>query len=275
MGNVIINEKYLKDIAAALRVKHDTNKKYKTSEMAGAIQSITQLVNNGIDVDTLIENQTFTGVIKAPETTTLTAIFKKSKITNYIGPKTNMVYANAFQECADLLTFESNQETIVLGPGAFNSCKNLSSIGSNWYQIENKAFYHCDLLKRIRVEKIADKTDLGVVIGTYSENFQYCYNLEKIDIRGPVYEFNCSTQTGGTCSKLKAIILRDTSRLTKITNTFIALPTNCYIYVPASMYNSYLQYAQNLNATSNQDPGLLDRFRVIEDYPDICEWKED
>ena len=275
MGNVIINEKYLKDIAAALRVKHDTNKKYKTSEMAGAIQNITQLVNNGIDVDTLIYWQEFTGVIKAPETTTLTGVFKASSITNYIGPKTNAVHYAAFYQCYDLLTFESNEELVTLGPSAFYGCKNLSSIGSNWYRIDDKTFFHCDLLKQVRIDRINDKLELGVVMGTYGENFQYCYNLEKIDIRGPVYEFNCRSQLAGTCNNLKTLILRDTSKVTKITDTYLSMPKDCYIYVPASMYNSYLQYAQNLEATTDFDKGLVNRLRTIEDYPSICEWKED
>lgn len=275
MGNVIINEKYLKDIAAALRVKYDTNKKYKTNEMAAAIQAIPQDIKTGIPVDEYIATRSITGNILAPESQNLTNVFRKTKITSFNAPKLTDIEAYAFSECTNLLTFHSGQEHVTAGVGAFEYCDVLSDVGDSWFYAYKEAFIGCTLLKQVRISNIYSDPDPFVVdeVSKIAKNvFTNCTNLKKIDISGPLTVFDCYQHVSG-CSALKTVILRNTSYRTKINNSTLALPNDCYFYVPSSIYNAYVEYAETITYSSDKQD-YLRRLRRIEDYPNICAWEE-
>lgn len=253
MGNVLINDKYLKDIAAALRAKNDTMRTYKTSEMAAAIQAIPQEPPTGISADDMFEG-TWDGGVIASRATTLGNAFQGMPITYVKAPNAEEVGYGAFLYCEDLTNFEGGIKTVSINNQAFEGCSNLESVGDTYYAaFGTQCFKNCPKLKRIRLYG-----EIGY------RAFDSCSALEKIDVMGVMDELEFY-YTFYQCPNLKTIILRTTDKVIDLTNVSM-LPSGAYIYVPRDMYDAY--YAA---ATTDRERTCL---RRIEEYADICDWKE-
>lgn len=146
---------------------------------------------------------------------------------------------------------------------------NATYIGSN-------AFRGCDYLATINAPKVTALgtyafygTDITEAVfplaNTIPSNcFYTCSELTKAD-------FGAASSIGGyafySCAKLTALILRRStaivtwSNTTAFTSSGIARNTG-YIYVPAALVDTY-------KADTNWST-YADRFRAIEDYPEIC-----
>lgn len=253
MANVLINDEYLHDIADAIRAKNDTARTYKTSEMAAAIQGIPQQPPTGISADELFEG-TWDGGVVAPTATTLGDAFQGMAITYVKAPNAEQINYGAFLYCENLTNFEGGAKTVSVANQAFEGCSNLESVGDTYYAAYGtQCFKNCSKLKRIRLYG-----EIGY------RAFDSCTALEKIDVMGSMDSIDCY-YTFLNCSNLKTIILRSTERAIDIVNASM-LPADCYLYVPASLYETY--YA---NETDEQTRSKL---RRIEEYADICDWKE-
>lgn len=121
--------------------------------------------------------------------------------------------------------------------------------------------------------------NLPLITTLKESEFNYCEYLEKIDLASLVDIQNPSYRSlFGYCNKLTALILRSNTLVKladkdglvdDITNTATPLSPAYtgnnpgYIYVPKALIEEY--------RTATNWTVFADKFRAIEDYPDICE----
>lgn len=267
MANVLIDEKILKDIAAALRVKNDTVKTYKTTEMAAAIHSIPQQPSYGISADDLFMGS-WDGAISAPTATALGAAFKGQDISQVKAPAAKTIEFTAFKDCKALTRMELGPGVVTVKGQAFEGCSSLEDVGDTYYNLSTASyqFYNCSKLKRIRI--------YGNVT---SYALRGCNALEMVEFDGPVTKVDIwsdfaiiknqgddGTIQFGNPTNLKAIIIRRNDIAVDIAN-ISSLPSGAYIYVPAIMYDAY---------AAAEGSSTMAKVRKIEDYPDIGWEKE-
>ena len=258
MANVLVEETSLSNIASAIREKSGGSATYKPGEMAAAISNLPTGGNNdGFVMDTIVnyENTTVTKIrqrcftyLNKLATVTLpnvvevgnSAFSHCSALAQVSLPKVTTIEDNGFDHCYSLLN-ANWLNTKTLGQGAFDFCKSLTSI--NFPQ----------------VEIIRNATFLN------------CYNLRKADL-GSCKEFIGMYHFTG-CSKLTALILRSNTvcsvsypvnknnQGSLFDTPITAADGEGYVYVPRALVD---QYKSATNWTV-----IADRFRAIEDYPDI------
>lgn len=150
---------------------------------------------------------------------------------------------------------EINYNGEVIGDSAFRSCKNLTTANlPNVVEIPQYAFYNCSLLSDVKIPNVEE-------VKAYS--FQYCTALTKIEFSTPVYIW---TKALGSCTALKALIIRDTSNRATLGNTDAIEKTpikdgNGFIYVPKVFLEGDKTYT-----TMNNWKTYAAQFRALEDY---------
>ena len=271
MGNVLINEKYLSDIAAALRAKHDTSRTYKTNEMAEAIRAIPLQPAEGISPDDMFMG-TWDGAVVAERATVLNNAFEGMPITYVKAPNVEEIDGYAFQNCDSLTTFVGGPKTIEVGYSAFENCSKLKDVGSSYYSTKAGSFQNCSSLKQIRLYPNLNTglqyPDNDDYVGT--DAFTGCSSLRKIDVVSPLPGFDFAYNTGN-CDNFVALILRSEDTFCNFGNPSTHKRRNGYVYVPASMYDEYVANASKYTYSPDV---LVEILRKIEDYPDICDWRE-
>lgn len=157
-------------------------------------------------------------------------------------PNVTSIDKSAFYSC-NLLETVDFPNVINIDDSAFSYCTSLTTINfPNVINIGNSAFYYCTALTTINFPNVTD-------IGDYA--FRCCNLLKTIDfmnitsIDGRLFE---------DCNELVALILRGQSVC--VLNNCADLPTNTYIYVPASLVSSY-EAAVDSNFV---------RIRALEDF---------
>ena len=115
--------------------------------------------------------------------------------------------------------------------------------------------------------------DISSLEAIHPTGFKNCYVIQKIDLPSvsKIYSYNFSG-TFENCKKLTALILRNPTPvlLDEASNLFKNCPINIggynglegYIYVPKALVEQY-KVATNWSV-------YADKFRAIEDYPEIC-----
>ena len=261
MGNVLINDKYLRDIAAALRAKHDTMRTYKTNEMAAAIQSIPQQPASGISPDDMFMG-TWDGGVVAERATVLNDAFEGMPITYVKAANAEEIRDSAFYQCESLTHFQGGSKTVFVNGNAFDGCTNLQSVGDTYYCADGAyCFANCPKLRNIR---LYGSGEIGY------RAFDNCTALQKIDIMGPIEKVDLGSNHFYQCSNFVAVIIRREDKVSEVANGSSHKKRGGFVYVPASMYEKYIEAEENDVMSTTP----IDVFRKIEDYPEICDWKE-
>lgn len=150
MSKVLVTESYLTDISNAIRSKNGGSTKYKPSEMAAAIKSLTG--GSGQD------------------NTVLNSILDRSISGNYVNDDLIEIGRYAFCHC-DQLTSATFQKATKVDGAAFSNCESLESISlPEVKEINESAFNYCSSFKSISMPKI----EILSKDNSYWGIFDYC-----------------------------------------------------------------------------------------------------
>ena len=162
-----------------------------------------------------------------------------SNITSFTDMSATGVLNNAFYSCRSLTTVSLPMASYI-GENAFYSCRSLSTVSLPMAsRIESYAFYSCANLSTV---------SLPMASRIESYDFAYCTSLTTISLPMASYIGSFAFRN---CSNLVSLYLMSTSRCSiPYSNVFNATPIAGYttstggvygsIYVPASLYSSYL-----------------------------------
>lgn len=163
-----------------------------------------------------------------------------------------------------------------VGQNAFSYCYSMTLVDlPNVTTIGLSAFSNCAALVSINIPKLKSVPTTGFnntrfesilipnVLSINMNGFNDCINLKKVDL----YNINTIATSSFKNSALEVLIIRrdDAVPTLKSINAFEGTPIingDGYIYVPASMVDSY-KSAANWSTFAAQ-------IRAIEEYPDIC-----
>lgn len=166
----------------------------------------------------------------------------------------NIVAANAFYSCSDMISITLPNATSI-AQHAFNGCRSLEHIDApNATDIGMYSFSSCTGLTEIKLPG-------AISIAQYA--FNACNSLTKVDLGDMsdigIFAFN-------RCAKLDTVIIRGYNVCQLISTTAFSGTLiesgDGYIYVPFDMYDYY--------TADSTWSSMVDKIRIIEDYPDIC-----
>lgn len=178
MSKVLVTESYLTDISNAIRSKNGGSTKYKPSEMAAAIKSLT----GGSDQDN----------------TVLSSILDRSISGDYVNNDSTEIGDSAFMSCENLTSATFTKVTKVC-VNAFSNTLSLKSISLPEVKtIENQAF-NWSALTSINMPKI----EVLSTDSSYWGIFDYC----------PITTINIPS----TIKSIGENAFKNTSKLTTIT----------------------------------------------------------
>lgn len=173
----------------------------------------------------------------------------------YYNDRVDSIYSYAFASCT-LLEKISFPNVTTIGGNSFNGCDKLNEISvPKANTIETYAFNACTQLIEVVLPNV-------VSIG--SSAFRGCSNLEKVDF-GNIETIGSSAFNN--CTKLETLILRGEKVCACPTaNAFTKSPlattgSNGYFYVPSALLQQYKE---------SDWVDYAEKFRAIEDYPEIC-----
>lgn len=209
----------------------------------------------------------------------VTASVLDGSIETYTDENITSLRAYAFSGCLSLT--EVNLPAVTeIGVGAFANDSNLTTVTlGDVLSIADNAFYWCEALESI---DLSDTSYIGqaafygctslteIVTGCITckgNAFGSCTSLTKIEFTESVAfgTYISDTNFFQGCNALEAIIFSNTTGIaTNAVGNFTLPNGTCYIYVPAALLDTYTSNALWSARVS------ADRFRAIEDYPDIC-----
>lgn len=149
-----------------------------------------------------------------------------------------------------------------LGGYTFRGCSGLTSINApKVTSLGSYSFYGCSKLTEIR---------FPLATSVPSTCFYQCTALVKAD-----FGVNCKTISASGmayCTALKTLILRYTGGVVSTTTNAFSGVTSYkgYVYVPKALIEDYQATAEASTSSTNSWYLFKDKFRAIEDYPDIC-----
>ena len=224
---------------------------------------------------------------------------KKLKTINC--PNLTLISSNCFYGCTSLVDIGNVNNVTNIRQYAFYNCISLTSLsfpnlvyGWTGANISSYAFASCKNLVTIDLPK-AKSFDDGVfdscwklkevyfpsMTGSISNSlFMSCFSLEKAIFPSAVTEITADylyVAPFFRCSNLRTLVLKSTTLIElknsealigNITNAQVALSPNYqgdnpgYIYVPKALVEEY--------KTATNWSVFADKFRAIEDYPEIC-----
>lgn len=237
IGQVMVDDITLSNIADAIRGKNGTDEKYSPSEMAAAIEAIP--TGGGGNIDALVDRS----------------------ITEASGNAT-LIGENVFITCASLASVDFPLATKV-GTSAFSGCGNLQAVNLPLVaNIGQKAFNECKTLKTV---------NFPLVTFINGSAFYQCEKLETVDIGSTT---SVSAYAFRRCFGLKAVILRSTAMSTLVaTSAFLEcyhiLGTVNATYNPDGLKDGYIYVPRSLVDTykANSDwATYASQFRALEDY---------
>lgn len=174
----------------------------------------------------------------------LVSILDRS-ITEFKDNVLTSIRDNAFRDCTNLTTIDL-PNVITVGENAFRTCRNLTTINlPNLTSIGGEYAFAYTNLTTIKLPNVT---------GTLVNNiFSNCTNLAMVEFCKNV-TFNYGVFSNSP--NIKALILRSDT-LCKDTSG-CSLTTNCYIYVPRALVESY--------KTDHRWSKYADKIRALEDY---------
>lgn len=194
--------------------------------------------------------------LELPEVTVLPTYLVQgcSALETFIAPKaTKCDWAFSFQDLSKLKTVSIENVTSYDSSSFFRGCKSLESISlPKVTALAASMFYGCTMLKTVNMPN---------AVSVPYEGFRGCSSIEKLDLP-KLNVINGWDQFNG-CSKLKALILRNTATVCTLnySRTFNGTPIDAgtgYIYVPSALVDSY--------KTATNWANYADRIRAVEDY---------
>ena len=237
MSNLYIKAQTLTDIADAIRNKTGASAMMTPSQMASAIGSIS-------GGDTTLEDELITGELNNYENSRVTTIrpyafYSYQLLTTVSFPNVTSIGSYAFGYCTSLTTVSFPVVTSIKSY-AFYSCTSLTTINfPKATHIESYAFRYCYSLT-------AASFPVATIIG--SNAFQYCSALTTASFPSAM---SIGSYAFRNCYNLLSLYLLGSSvpTLTNI-SAFASTPISNYttstggvygsIYVPASLYSSYI-----------------------------------
>lgn len=293
MSKVLVSDKYLTNIANAIRNKNGQNIQYKPSEMANEILAInigseTKIVDSIIDgsITEVTSNVTYVkeyafynddALVSAtlPNATILgNYSFQGCKsLKNITASKVTDICANCFKGCTNLSSISFPNATFA-DEYAFQNCKTLTSVSlPSLIEIYDYCFASCSNLTSMDLPLVAHisqycfrnctklaEVNLPNVTELYTNCFEGCTGLEKIMLPKTTY-IDSGVFSG--CSNLQAIVLSNTDEICWLEKANLPDNDNLYIYVPKALLEDY--------KTAINWEQYADHIRAIEDYPDIID----
>lgn len=237
MSNLYIQAQTLTDIADAIREKAGTSATMTPSQMVSAIGSIS-------GGDTTLEDGLVTGVLSSYENSRVSyvrsyAFYQYDNLMMVSLPKVVDIQYNAFNNCLSLSTINFPKVTTI-DSCAFSSCKALVSTSFPAVTfIGSRAFQTCTSLEKI---------NFPLATSISASAFGYCYSLNTASF--PTVEY-IGNYTFYRCYDLLSLYLLGSSVPTLADKSaFYSTPIAGYttptggvygsIYVPASLYSSYI-----------------------------------
>lgn len=260
----------LSAIGDAIRKKTGTTEKLRLDEMPIAIENIQGGSSGGTDtlIDYIMGKPT---KIESDEITSLReGMFNNAdnlielKLPNLQSIKGSYSIYNTGLKSLDFPKLTNLERDSIKSNHDIVYANLPNAIGSETGYYKGFAFSNSSQLTEINIPKVQYLNSLG---------FESCYNLPKLDLPSVNQIENKSYEHPfGSCWKLTTLILRANQvvQLTDSTKLFNDCPINNggyngrqgYIYVPKALLEDY-KVATNWSV-------YADRFRAIEDYPDIC-----
>lgn len=296
MSKVLVSDKYLTNIANAIRNKNGQNIQYKPSEMANEILAInigleTKIVDSIIDgsITEVTSNVTYVkeyafynddALVSAtlPNATILDNYsFQGCKsLKNITASKVTDICANCFKGCIKLSSINFPNATFA-DEYAFQNCKTLTSVSlPSLIEIYDYCFASCSNLTSMDLPLVAhiyqycfrnctklEKVNLPLVTELYTNCFEGCSNLQKIILAKVTY-IDSGVFSG--CVNLQAIVLSNPNEICWLEKANLPDNDNLYIYVPKALLEDY--------KTAINWEQYADHIRAIEDYPDITNDEE-
>lgn len=206
-------------------------------------------------------------------------------IINLVNSTATKVRYNLCANCDTLTTVELNNVTEI-GTAAFNYCYNLTSVKiPKILKLSDQCFDNCNKLTQLdiaSVEQIGSRAFnqtkietlvLPNLITLQIGAFSGMSNVTKIDI-GNSFTGSIYASTFQNDATLTTVILRKTTGIVTMgatgapqDNPFLnsgILNDGGYIYVPSTLVDTYKTNSAWLKYVN------ADKFRAIEDYPNIC-----
>lgn len=206
-------------------------------------------------------------------------------IVNLVNSTATKVRYSLCSNCNTLTTVELNNVTEI-GTAAFNYCYNLTSVKiPKILKLGDQCFDNCSKLTQLdiaSIEEIGSRAFYQTKIETLvlpnlitAQNgaFSGMSSITKIDI-GNSFTGSIYASTFQSDIALTTVILRKTTSIVTMgatgapqDNPFLnsgILNDEGYIYVPSALVDSYKTNSAWLKYVD------ADKFRAIEDYPDIC-----
>lgn len=293
MSKVLVSDKYLTNIANAIRNKNGQNIQYKPSEMANEILAInigseTKIVDSIIDgsITEVTSNVTYVkeyafyndnALVSAtlPNATILDNYsFQGCKsLKNITASKVTDICANCFQGCTNLSSISFPNATFA-DEYAFQNCKTLTSVSlPSLIEMYDYCFAGCSNLVSIDLPLVTniyqycfknctklEKVNLPLVTELHTNCFENCSSLKKIILPKTTY-IDPGVFTG--CNNLKSIVLPNTDEVCSLEKANLPTQKDLYIYVPKALLLEY-KVATNWKQYKEQ-------IRAIEDYPNIMD----
>lgn len=261
MAQYLIQDTTLTSIADAIRNKTGANEPIAVSNMATAIEGISDEGSGGSTTNTEFEDALMTGTISGNYTNNRIATLrgyafascKKLISVSLPNVTTSISQTGLFRDCSVLETVSMPNAKGGLGTQVFMNCYALTNIdfADEITSIGSQTFSYCKALVSLCFPKVT------TVSGSA---FSYCTSLETIDFSGSITLIN--TSLFSNCTALATLILRNTTMLTlsnvnAFTNTPIAGGTG-YIYVPTALVETY--------KADSKWSTYAAQFRALEDY---------
>lgn len=293
MSKVLISDKYLTDIADAIRNKNGQSIQYKPSEMANEILAIN-IASDNTDVNSLIDGSV-TKIISNANYVKEYAFYDDAALVSVTLPNATVLDNYSFQGCKSLENVNANNVTDICA-NCFKGCIKLSSINfPNATFADEYAFQNCKALTSVSLPSLTEmydycfagcsnlvSIDLPLVTNIYQYCFRNCTKLAEVNLPNVTELYaNCFEGCTGLekimlpkttyidsgvfsgCSNLQAIVLSNTDEICWLEKANLPDNDNLYIYVPKALIEDYKTY-DNWSV-------YADKFRAIEDYPDIID----
>lgn len=262
----------LSAIGDAIRAKTGKSEKLTLDSMVTEINSITTGGSGGGGTTPTLEDF-FSGALTEFSNENTTEIMRNFAFFQYFSlnkinlPNIERV-GNAFLCMSGVVEIDFPQLKSIQGYDFCTNCHSLQRcsipLAKSLYFNKGLDFSNCEKLTSL---------DVSSLEAIYPAGFQNCYVIQKIDLPSvsKIYSYSFSG-TFEKCYKLTALILRNPTPviLDEASNLFKNCPINIggysglegYIYVPKALVEQY-KVATNWSV-------YADKFRAIEDYPEIC-----
>lgn len=245
MANVLVEETSLSNIASAIRGKNGSTAVYKPGEMAAAITNLPT-GGGGSDMEKLL--------VERPGGTDVTYVNHEVTSIN-----SDVLKGWAYNNGHGLIGIDCSNVDFIIS-SAFSGDRYLTSVNlPKLDQVSYAAFRNCERLPTINLPRCFE-------IDEYA--FEDCTALTKVDLGNNLNSDYATTLVGVErlslhgCTKMTTLILRGDKVFRCGGSPFGGnTPSSLYIYVPRALINEYKK-ATNWTVYAN-------RFRAIEDYPDI------